>query len=506
MTGIRRALLWSTADKYFSLVVNFASLAVISRLLTPEEIGVSAVGTAIIAFALALREFASTGFLIQHKNLTRRDIRTSFTILFALTFIIAAALVAFSPWMAAFFGEPDLSRFVGVLSIAIVIETIGLPITALLRREMAFGRLAAINISVAAVCAPLSIVLAAIGFSFMSTAWAWLAATTMTTVLSLCIRPDFWIFRPSLRAWRSVLAFGAFGGANTVLIWLNETLPQLVLGRILPLGVVGLYNRALLICSIPDKVVLNGVSSVATPALAAEVRHGRCIKQVYLQSLGFITVVHWPALIVLLLLAEPVVEIVLGSQWLAIVPVVQLLAIASLFRFPSILTSSVLIAVGAVNLTLQASLISLPISALVLCLASPFGVVAMAATQLFTVPFQTLVAIHFIRRHVPFGWRELIAALRQSAFVTACSSGGPAVVITLGGFRFDLSFSEALTAVLISAAGWLVGIWLAQHPALAELQRILRLAVENAIGQRLINGILRRPGRRGIVNAADLNP
>jgi hypothetical protein len=93
MIGIRRALLVSTADKYFSLAVNIGALAVISRLLSPAEIGVSVIGTAIVTFALALREFGSSGFLIQQRDLTRSDARTLFTVQFLLTVLIATGLV-----------------------------------------------------------------------------------------------------------------------------------------------------------------------------------------------------------------------------------------------------------------------------------------------------------------------------------------------------------------------------------------------------------------------------
>ena len=476
MAGIRRALVWSTTEKYFTLVVNFLAIAVISRLLRPEEIGVSAVGTAIIGFALAVRELVSSGYLIQQANLTRESVRTLFTLLFGFSLIVAAILIQGAPLAASFFGAADLAFYLQLLAVALVIEAFFLPITALLRREMAFGTLAAINISVAAVCAPLSIVLAALGFSYLSLAWAWLCTSALTAVAALFARPMFWIYRPSLKSWRSVLAFGSFGGTNTLLLWMYETLPQLVLGRVLPLDDVGRYSRAMLICSIPDKVVLTGVSSVATPALAAQVRDGRCIQQAYLRSLGLITVVHWPALVTLVVLAKPAVELALGEQWLGIVLVVQLLAGASLFRFPSILSSSVLIAVGAIHHTLRASIVTLPLSALLLCLASPFGIQAMAATQLLAVPFQSFVVLQLVRRHLPFEWREFVAALRPSAVVAGFTAAGAVAANLMSGVASDLSIPEAVVSVLMAAMGWGVGILVSNHPARDEFQHVVAAA------------------------------
>jgi lipopolysaccharide exporter len=70
-----------------------------------------------------------------------------------------------------------------------------------------------------------------------------------------------------------------------------------------------------MVSDIPDRVVLTGVFSVAFPALAAEIREGRGLKQPYLRALGLITVAYWPALVLLALLAHPVVSFILGRQW-----------------------------------------------------------------------------------------------------------------------------------------------------------------------------------------------
>src|SRR3954453_7595002 len=127
MIGIRRALLVSTADKYFGLLVNIGTIAVISRLLKPSEIGVSVVGTAIMTFALAVREFGSSGFLIQHHDLTRYDVRTVFTFQFLITGAIVAALLAVAPAVSSSFGQPGLEGYLYVVSAGIWIESLALP-------------------------------------------------------------------------------------------------------------------------------------------------------------------------------------------------------------------------------------------------------------------------------------------------------------------------------------------------------------------------------------------
>ena len=46
----------ATGEQYLRLAINFASIAAVSRLLTPTEIGVSVICTGIVLIALGLRE------------------------------------------------------------------------------------------------------------------------------------------------------------------------------------------------------------------------------------------------------------------------------------------------------------------------------------------------------------------------------------------------------------------------------------------------------------------
>ena len=61
--SMRRALLLSTGDRYVGFLVNFASVAAVSRLLTPSEIGLMAIGVAIANLVEMARDQSATSFV-----------------------------------------------------------------------------------------------------------------------------------------------------------------------------------------------------------------------------------------------------------------------------------------------------------------------------------------------------------------------------------------------------------------------------------------------------------
>ena len=493
---VRRALAMATGEQYSRLAIQFALIIVVSRLLTPAEVGVSVIGTGFMAIVLGLREFATSDFLIQRQEVMPDDIRASFTVVFLLTALITAVIFALSPWFGTFYGEEKLARFLRIAAVAGLIEAISLPIRGLLRRDMAFGKLAFINTAAATATAATTILLALAGFSFMSFAWAMVAAAGVTTILSFYCRPDLSILRPTFRSWRGVLAFGGYNGASFVINQTYEALPQLVLGHLLPHSAVGLYNRAQLVSDIPSRTILASVFSVAFPALAAVVREGRSLKEPYLRALGHITVLYWPALLLLALLAHPVVVLVLGQQWLAAIPLLQVMAVACLAWFPVMLTSPMLLATGANRERTLADLLGRVVSALVLCSAAWFGIMAMAASKLVTLPYQLFLSLYFVQRHVPFRWSEVWLALWKSAVVTATSMTGPIGIVALSESGFDLSILATAAAVLLAAAGWLAGVVMTQHPILPELRKAAEAVGETPVARRLRARAIVAPGTR----------
>jgi O-antigen/teichoic acid export membrane protein len=72
MIRIRRALLFTSAERYTNLVVNFVLISIVSRLLSPAEIGISIVGATIVGIIEILRDIPSP-YLVQEKELGRDD-------------------------------------------------------------------------------------------------------------------------------------------------------------------------------------------------------------------------------------------------------------------------------------------------------------------------------------------------------------------------------------------------------------------------------------------------
>jgi O-antigen/teichoic acid export membrane protein len=469
MNLLHQSIFFSAAERYGSLFFSLFSIAILARLLTPEEFGMYAIVSAITAvLSASFQEFGGATYLIQKPSLSEGDIRCAFTIAFCISTLLAAVLFVSRDLIVWFYSQEALKFGVAVWTLNLLISPFTITISALLRRDMAFGTLARCNLAGSFITALISIVLAILDYSFMAPIWGTIAGNAIVTALLIGSRRDLRIFRPLFAGYRDVIHFGAYSSSIAVINTFYNFAPQLIIGRILDFAAVGLYSRAINVTQLFDRLVLQILSPVIMPAIFAYKRAGSDLKQMYLNAIELITAVHWPFLIVFAIMAQPIIWIWLGPTWSEIVPLIQVLCIASLSLFAACLTYPVLVAVGHVRDALISSLISLPPSLLVNFIASFFGLQALAASALLTLPLQAFVAIYFVCRHLAVSPAEFIRATLKSSLVTACTVG----VLVCAGIAFPSSnpVVALFVAGVSAAAGWWLGLVMTNHPLLAQVR------------------------------------
>lgn len=468
----RRAFILSSIEQYLAIVINVTVVATMARLLTTDGIGHMVTGIGIGAVCLSIREFATPEFLIQRQTIAVDDIRTAFTLLAGITVFVTVCIMAASGWMAAVYDFPELPFFLFLVLLSAFAEILSLPIIAILRRNMAFGRLARIRTASLLVSALVTVLLGFLGVGFMSYAWGLLAGAVLLALLAVLASPHPLsdICRPSLASLPAVVAFGRYKGASQLIDRVYETVPQLLLGKIISMSSVGLYNRANTVCGIPDRLIMSAFYAMAFPALSASVREGRNIKQAYLQTLAYISCLYWPGVLLIAVTADPIVHLVLGPQWDEAIQLVRILALAAVFWFAVIVTNPLLLALGENRDAFRASLFCRCLATVLLCGASLHGVTAMALSQFASLPLQMVMSLAFAKRHLHFTLAEIWSAILPSIVVTAFALTGPLLLLGYHGWETDMGPVALGLTALLAAAGWLPGLVIARHPFLAELR------------------------------------
>lgn len=478
---VRRSVILSTIDRTFATLVRFGTLVVTARLLTPEEIGVSVIGIAVLGMAGIVRDFGGVSYLIQVDEPTPRVVQTVFTTQLLLTLPLALICFLLAQPAAEFYGVPGLREFLWVTVACFLLGPFSSPIYALLSRNLEFGRIALISAVSSLSYAATTIGLALAGFHFMSFAWATLVSVVLALLLMLFSHPNFPIYRLRFDNWQAVFKFGAFDSARNMLYYLQDQLPLLVLGRTLGAESVGLFQRAVTVSAMPTTTLLAGLGPVVLPAFASQARENKALADSFLKSLTMITALLWPATLWVFILADPIVRVLLGPQWLAMVPLVHILAAAYLIWFPVYVINPILIAAGGIRDTLMLGVFTIPVMIAIVSGASFFGLHAAAWSHFISIPFYVVCSMLMVKRRVPYKMSALIAALAPSAQLALLSAIAPALVLLAWGDGYVLSIPMALLAGALGVASWLGGLYMLHHPMSHEVGHLLS-AVQRRLG------------------------
>lgn len=473
LPSIRRSLVLSFARRYTNVLVQIPVVMILSRLLTPAEVGIYSVGTAIVTLVQMLRDFGVSEYLVQAEHLDDTVARSAFTVNLCIAWTLAFIVFAASPWIGDFYHQPGLVLVLQVLSINFLLVPFGSTINALLNRSMQFGLLYRINLGELIARSTATLTLAWLGFGYMSPAWGSVAGLGANVLGCWIWGRAYQIRGLSLAHWKAVTRFGVQQAFGDIMNQIGANSPDFVIGRILGFAEVGLYSRGRGLLSLFRANILGAIAAVSFPAFAHHHRGAQGLNRLYLKSVTFITGIALPFTAFSALMAFPIIRIMFGPQWDMAVPILRLLAISVGISTLIPLFAQFFTAIGMVGVTTTVGTITQVVRIGLLIPAAFYGLEAVAASQILVAVFSNVIQYGMFRKHTVITARDLIRALSPSVAVTAATMALPALAFGLmPPTRGDL-WAPLVLAGIGAGAGWLVGVRVLQHPLWFEVSNVI---------------------------------
>jgi O-antigen/teichoic acid export membrane protein len=473
----RRALAFSFLDRYAGLVVSIVASMVVSRLLSPAEIGVFSATMVMLSFASSLRDMGAGQYLLQERELTIDRIRATWTVQLGLGVFFAVLLLAVAHPVAAFYQEPRMVRLMQVLALNFAVSPFGSLTYAWLTREMRFDALALMRFSSNLTGACVSVVMAWRDFGPISLAVGSVAATLLNAALATFFRPASFPWLPGRRELGRVLKVGGKVSLTTVLNTAAHSVPELTLGKLYGMADVGLYSRANGLSSMFQRLVLDATHSVATPLFARAARDGHNIGPIFVTATSYVTAIGWSFLGVLAILAGPAVRVLYGDQWDASVSLTRVIALAMAISLPAAFCATSMLASSAMNGLVRITFMTGVQYAVILGVGAFYGLPGLR----WAVPIEALAATL-----VWLAMSPVMSDVRKSEFARAlggslavalptcaCASLAylyPATAAHAPLVRLLLGSAAACTAFFLALFFFRHTLWLEVRKALSAVQ------------------------------------
>lgn len=471
--NLRRSLLVSLFSRYVLLIVNLLMSVVVARLLTPAEMGAFSLCMVLLSFAAIFRDFGASTYLTQVAELNEQRLRATMGLQLSIGAVLALCVALASTPLAAFYGEPGLRELMLWVALSYLISPLGTVTQALLQRSMRFDAIASIQIGAGLVAAGVTVGLAWAGFGARSLAIGQLASVLASVLLSQRYRPADLPWMPSLRGVREILSFG---GAITGIAIVNVAIkgaPELLLGKLQGLHSVGLFARGQGMVVMFGRQMAEAVSAVALPNFSRMVREGGNLGDAFLHGTAYVTAVAWSICLGMVVLADPLIRVLYGAQWLEAIPLVRWVAASYGSGLSVMLVSAALTGLGAVRLLGWATLASGVLTISAVAIGATFSLEAVGAGLFVTGFAHAAIFFALVRWRLGFPASRLAATLARSGGVALCAALPALAVVLAPKPATGGAVVELLCGGVLGALGFAAGVRLTRHPLRQEFGLVL---------------------------------
>lgn len=356
--GAAWMILLRLADRLIGLV----SLAILARLLAPEDFGIVALAAAIVAIVEVFGALNLEAALIRDRAADRAAFDTAWTLRALIAAVLAGVLLVVSPLAAHLMEDDRLVPVIVVLAAATLLhgfENIG---TVEFQRRLEFRRDFLYRFAGRLAGTLVAIVCAIVWFDYRALVAGTVARAATLVVLSYLVHP--YRPRPSFAVARHIFAFSRWVLLDNLLAGLNQRLAHFVVAKITGVEQLAFFTTAAEIANLATTEIQAPIRRAIFPGFAAMAGEIERLRRAYVQSLAVLFAIGAPIAAGIAITAGEIVLLLLGPRWMPVIALVQILALAGIANALRTGSHVVYLALDrpqlATRLTLLALAITLP--------------------------------------------------------------------------------------------------------------------------------------------------
>ena len=410
---------WQFTSLISQALLQLLVVAVLARLLTPDDFGVMGFAMIFVGFAALFSQMGVGPALIQRSEITPIHIRVGFTLSILLSLIFNILIIAIAPLASVLLRNDQVTAVLSVLSLNFLFSGFGVVAESLLKRNLRFkSQMWANVLSYMIGYAFFGITLAWLGYGVWALVWATLAQSLIKSVLLFLFYPHPILPSFARRETRELLFFG---GGFTLAHFFNYCANQgdyFIVGRFMGSEPLGIYTRAYQLMMLPAKYFGQVLSAVMFPVMSKIQDKRQQLTKTYLASIAMVTLVCAPLSVLMVTTASEIVGVLLGPKWSNTVIPFQILAIGILARGSYKIDDALARALGVMYQRSMRDAIYAAAVVLGALIGLRWGLPGVAFGVLCAVVINYVLALQMSKKLLNCSWSQIFEALSPAIYPT----------------------------------------------------------------------------------------
>ncbi len=428
--GLRSASsgIYAVAGRGAQILLRVGSVAVLARLLTPDDFGVRAL---VLPVTILLAGVVNVGLnvaAVQREDLDHERLSRLFWFSSKFNLGLVALFALLGLGLARLYGDPRVTGVAAVWAAAFYVLNAGAFHESLLKRQMRFRALVTIQTAAMAAGIGVALIAAALGAGYWALVYE-IGAVSIARALGAWMACAWRPARPRRGGLRAdpaaaeMLSYGKGIAGFRAVGWLGRQLDRVLVGLLAGAPVLGLYDSARRWAWTPYLELHAALSDVAVASFSRVQAEARAYRRLVTRALAPILALALPATALIFVEALAVVHILLGDQWLGAVPYVRLMAVAAFFGSADRLTQWIYYSLGETGRLFRWSVIHTAVMILGLLIGANWGAIGVAAGFTGAVVALAYPAVWFCLRTAPLDPADFFGAAARPAAASLLGGG-----------------------------------------------------------------------------------
>jgi O-antigen/teichoic acid export membrane protein len=422
--------------QFLGIACQTVGVILLARLLKPKDFGLV---TMVTAFSLWFSNFGVNGFtefIIQKQVLNREDINSIFWLYLILAVFLAIIFTLFGFLLVIFYAEPALIGITVAMSTGIILNALFTCHFALLKRDMKFTSIAIAELTAVILSVVFAIAVAEGGMGYWAIVTRQITIPVVTVIAAWILCP----WRPNRPQYLSRaipgLKYAVRVYGNFSLGFLTKNIDKVLIGKYQGPDLLGNYDRAYHLSSMPGVQLLSPLNSIALATLSY-LRHDKInYSAFYISATSIIAYLGALVALVMTLSAQDLVPLLLGSHWTEAGRVVMAFGPGIAAELVYGTCSWLHLSLGTPDRWLRWNLFATTLTIGIFVLTVPFGLVAMATAYSVRTFILVVPALWYAGRPIQLSLGVLLRSI-MAYFVSAFVVG--ALWLFLATYWFPLN-------------------------------------------------------------------
>ncbi|AKM10159.1 O-antigen/teichoic acid export membrane protein [Croceicoccus naphthovorans] len=455
---------------------QFVITVILARLLDPRDFGLWAMAMILSIMATTLIATGISTSLLRNHNSTAEEESTLMWLGCLASIVLAGAIYLLADPISSFFGQGSLSHLIALAACTVIIAAPSTVPTAILTRELRFGKMAIVSILSVMAGGVIGIGMARAGRG--AEAFAGMAiAMALVQTTGLLIAARWWPRGFRLSAAREALHFGKWMSMSAGLEMAYTQGTTALLGRIYGAGDVGLFGRAYSLQQTVQTLISGLVGRMAMPVFAANGHDRDRMRRGMELALRLTMLINLPAMIGLALVADLIIDVLYGSKWASAAPLLSIIAIGGALFPLNLLNVQLLAATGHGRAFFRLELLKKTFGFTAIAIASQIGLLYMAGA----LTLASLFSVYANSRQTDalIGY-PLVRQLRDLSDLLMPIFALVASVLLLRSFTTMQPVTELIACVILGAATYFAVGFIARATSFKNLESSVLTALRAA--------------------------